>query len=66
VVSRRVRGPLGPNGLWKHGQRVPTDGWWIDQHGHAIETLAHRTFPPDGRKGTVTYWRRYEPLLLDA
>lgn len=60
MVARRIDRPLGPGGLWKQGQRVPAAGWWIDQYGRLIAMAAHRTFPPSGRKGTVTFWRRYE------
>lgn len=41
---------------WKTGQRVPTEGFWIDQHRTVTYHEAHRTFPPCvGRKGEVAY-----------
>jgi hypothetical protein len=31
---------------WKTGQRVPVEGFWIDQHNVITYHEAHRTFPP--------------------
>lgn len=52
--------PLGPNGRWKTGQRVPFTGYFIDQHGIVSWHQEHRTFPPAiGRKGSVAYRAPY-------
>lgn len=59
-MAKRRRGPLGPNGSWKQGQRVPADGEWIDQFGRICDLDAHGTFPPIRRKGTCTFWRLYQ------
>lgn len=49
--------PLGPNGTWKTGQRVPFTGFWCDQYGQVNFFEKHSTFPPvvahDG--GPVAY-----------
>lgn len=58
--SRRWKGPKGPNGLWKQGQRVPTEGRWVDQFGRVIDLAAHFTFPPIGLKGECTLWKPYD------
>lgn len=50
------RGPLGPNGTWKTGQRCPATGIWRDQYGQVIEMHVHDTFPPCiGREGECAY-----------
>lgn len=42
----------GPGGTYKTGQRVPTTGRWVDQHGVTSWHAAGATFPPCiGRKG---------------
>lgn len=56
----RVKGPLGPGGSWKQGQRCPTDGLWANQFGMVCDLEAHATFPPIRRKGACTYWWRYD------
>ncbi|MCD5419778.1 hypothetical protein LRS71_09450 [Rhodococcus pyridinivorans] len=48
--------PLGPNGSWKTGQRVPADGNYVDQYGFVSTHEKHASFPPCiGRKGEVAY-----------
>lgn len=48
--------PLGPNGTWKTGQRVPWTGHWVDQHGIVTHHDRGTTFPPCiDRKGEAAY-----------
>ena len=48
--------PLGPNGAWKTGQRVPDTGFWHDQYGEVAHFDAGVTFPPCiDRKGECAY-----------
>ncbi|RIX30551.1 hypothetical protein D1781_03795 [Amnibacterium setariae] len=48
--------PLGPNGTWKTGQRVPFDGAWVDQYGTVSTHLRGDTFPPCiDRKGECAF-----------
>lgn len=50
--------PLGPNGSWKTGQRVPADGNYVDQYGFVSTNEQHACFPPCiGRKGECAYRR---------
>ncbi|MFE4549408.1 hypothetical protein [Streptomyces sp. NPDC056785] len=52
----RRHGPLGPNGEWKTGQRVPATGGYTDQYGVSTFHEAGATFPPCiGRKGEAAY-----------
>jgi hypothetical protein len=58
--------PLGRNGAWKTGQRVPHTGHWQDQYGVITLHYAHGTFPPCvGRKGECAY-RRPVPSLRSS
>lgn len=53
---RKKHYPLGPGRSWKTGQRVPTTGTYVDQHGVPSHHDEHDTFPPCvGRKGEVAY-----------
>lgn len=57
-MSAKKHNPLGPNGSWKTGQRVPVTGVYVDQDGVVSEHDEHDTFPPCvgfGRKGEVAY-----------
>lgn len=45
-MSNRKHQPLGPNGQWKTGQRVPETGSWVDQYGLILHFDAGSTFPP--------------------
>lgn len=45
IMPRKKR-PLGPNGSWKTGQRVPEDGNWKDQYGTVSTHYEGDTFPP--------------------
>jgi len=48
--------PLGPDGSWKTGQRVPVTGTWHDQYGDVTHFAAGHTFPPCiGRKGECAF-----------
>ncbi|BCN84354.1 hypothetical protein RE0356_29950 [Prescottella equi] len=48
--------PLGPNGSWKTGQRVPADGTYVDQYGFPSYHEKHACFPPCiGRDGECAY-----------
>lgn len=50
--------PLGPNGTWKTGQRVPTSGIYVDQYGLVSEHDEHDIFlfcVGFGRKGEVAF-----------
>lgn len=38
--------PLGPDGAWKTGQRVPFTGLWADQYGTVSHHEVPATFPP--------------------
>ncbi|OYN82954.1 hypothetical protein [Mycolicibacterium sphagni] len=60
MAKKRHKGPLGPNGSWKQGQRVPVGGQWIDQFGRILDLTAHFTFPPIPVKGECTFWKLYE------
>ncbi len=52
------RRPLGPNGSYKTGQRVPVTGSWADQYGQLATFYAGTTFPPCiGRKGECAFRR---------
>lgn len=52
--SRHV--PLGPNGTWKTGQRVPFTSRYVDQYGVPSTHFVGDTFPPCvGRKGVCAY-----------
>lgn len=54
--SLQMHTPLGPDGLWKTGQRVPVSGIWIDQYGAISHHSASSTFPPCiDRKGECAY-----------
>lgn len=54
--SVQMHTPLGPDGLWKTGQRVPVAGIWIDQYGSPSYHAASSTFPPcTDRKGECAY-----------
>lgn len=60
---RRQHRPLGPNGSWKTGQRVPGDGAYRNQFGQIVHFDAGTTFPPRvGHKsgGEVAFWMVYE------
>lgn len=51
-----MRVPLGPDGAWKTGQRVPNSGIWIDQYGVRTHHQLGATFPPCiDRKGECAY-----------
>ena len=51
--------PLGPNGSWKTGQRVPFTGEWMDQYGQINHFEVYTTFPPVvARKGGECAFRR--------
>jgi hypothetical protein len=55
TISSR-NGPLGPNGTWKTGQRVPATGTWEDQYGQRSVFHEHGTFITCiGRKGEVAF-----------
>lgn len=55
-MSRTRHRPLGPNGTWKTGQRVPFTGAWVDQYGAVYRFEAGRTFPPCiDRKGECAF-----------
>lgn len=55
-MSRRR--PLGPDGSYKTGQRVPFSGVWVDQYGVTTNHTVGATFPPCiGRKGECAYRR---------
>ncbi|GAA1780233.1 hypothetical protein GCM10009768_06400 [Leucobacter iarius] len=48
--------PLGPDGLYKTGQRVPVAGTWSDQYGVVTHHHLGATFPPCiDRKGECAY-----------
>lgn len=48
--------PLGPDGSWKTGQRVPMAGNYADQYGVVTHFSAGRTFPPCiDRKGECAF-----------
>ena len=48
--------PLGPDGSWKTGQRVPQEGLWSDQYGDVTRFERGHTFPPCiDRKGTCAF-----------
>ncbi|MFD3838917.1 hypothetical protein ACFWWC_22070 [Streptomyces sp. NPDC058642] len=48
--------PLGPNGEWKTGQRVPVTGYYVDQYGVESRHEVGRNFPPCiDRKGECAY-----------
>ncbi len=50
--------PLGPEGTWKSGQRVPVTGRYVDQHGTASDHEQYDTFPPCvNRRGEVAFRR---------
>lgn len=52
--------PLGPEGTWKTGQRVPSSGLWTDQYGQVNRFEVHSTFPPVvARKGGECAYRRF-------
>ncbi|ALJ22023.1 hypothetical protein AOA12_19865 [Microbacterium sp. No. 7] len=38
--------PLGPDGAWKTGQRVPFTGFYADQFGTVSHHETGATFPP--------------------
>lgn len=59
--------PLGPNGTWKTGQRVPSTGLYVDQHNVVTTHEAGATFPPCiGRKGEAAYRLSYEAFMPSA
>jgi hypothetical protein len=59
--------PLGPNGEWKTGQRVPENGDYVDQFGLVTCHEQGRTFPPAlDRKSTCAYRLRVEPSQTAA
>lgn len=48
--------PLGPDGTWKTGQRVPFTGHWSDQYGDVVRFEVGTTFPPCiDRKGECAF-----------
>lgn len=48
--------PLGPDGRWKTGQRVPETGNYVDQYGVVTHHEVGATFPPClDRKGECAY-----------
>lgn len=48
--------PLGPDGSWKTGQRVPVEGDWTDQYGDVSRFDKGTTFPPCiDRKGECAF-----------
>lgn len=48
--------PLGHDGTWKKGQRVPIEGWWADQYGLISYFRLGNTFPPCiARKGECAF-----------
>lgn len=50
---------LGPDGSWKTGQRVPDEGFYVDQYGVTTWHWQGATFPPCvGRKGECAFRRR--------
>lgn len=60
-------GPLGPNGSWKTGQRVPRDGHYVDQYGVTTWHERGATFPPCiGRKGECAYRRPFTQAAATA
>jgi hypothetical protein len=66
-MPAQFRGPLGPGGTWKTGQRVPESGFWVDQHRFICWFDEHTTFPPCvGRKGECAYRKRYKPSAETA
>ncbi|WP_324649876.1 hypothetical protein [Georgenia sp. H159] len=59
--------PLGPNGRWKTGQRVPSTGLYFDQYNVVTHHEAGATFPPCiGRKGEAAYRLSYEQYMSSA
>ncbi len=59
-MSRSSGRPLGPDNTFKTGQRVPFDGYWVDQYGQVNRFEAHTTFPPVvARKGGECAFRRF-------
>lgn len=59
-MSRRRRRPLGPNGSFKTGQRVPWRGNWRDQYGQVNWFEKETTFPPVvARKGGECAYRHF-------
>lgn len=58
-MTTRTHRPLGPHQTWKTGQRVPTAGIWVDQHGQVNHFDQGTTFPPCvDRKGGEAAFRR--------
>lgn len=54
--SVQMHAPLGPNGRWKTGQRVPVSGTWTDQYGLVTYHEKGSTFPPCiDRKGECAH-----------
>lgn len=59
--------PKGPNGTWTTGQRVPTTGFYQDQHGTVTHHEAGRTFPPClDRKGESAHRFLTRPAAATA
>lgn len=59
------RHPLGPNGSYKTGQRVPFGGFWKDQYGSVIQIDAGATFPPClDRKGECAFRHQVVDIRL--
>ncbi|MFB7949713.1 hypothetical protein ACFC6L_32940 [Kitasatospora phosalacinea] len=59
MSRRKKRTPLGPNGTWKTGQRVPATGHYQDQYGRVSHHEEADTFPPCiDRKGECAYRTR--------
>ncbi len=59
---RRKHSPLGPDGSWKTGQRVPSNGYYRNQFGQIVHFDAGTTFPPRvGHQsgGKVAFWTYY-------
>lgn len=57
------RPPLGPNGSFKTGQRVPATGNWKDQYNQVAHFDEGTTFPPCiGRKGECAF----RQLMINA
>lgn len=68
-MSASQHQPKGPNGSWITGQRVPEDGWYIDQYGVIVRFEKKSTFPPRvGRKtsGGVAYWTLHTMPLAEG
>lgn len=58
--------PIGPDGSYKTGQRVPSDGQWINTINQVITTFKGATFPPTvgNTGGQTTFWKVYKPTAM--